>query len=48
MSDAMSFCQKMTDKDIKEKKLPEGYYYTLPTGGRVGKHYEWCVAWMTP
>jgi formylglycine-generating enzyme required for sulfatase activity len=32
-NDAMSFCQKMTDKDIKEKKLPDGFYYTLPTEG---------------
>ena len=29
-NDAMAFCQKMTEKDIKEKKLPDGYYYTLP------------------
>ncbi len=32
-NDAMSFCQKLTEKDIKEKKLPDGYYYTLPTEG---------------
>jgi formylglycine-generating enzyme required for sulfatase activity len=30
-NDATAFCQKMTEQDIKEKKLPEGYYYTLPT-----------------
>jgi formylglycine-generating enzyme required for sulfatase activity len=29
--DAVAFCQKMTEQDIKEKKLPDGYYYTLPT-----------------
>jgi formylglycine-generating enzyme required for sulfatase activity len=28
---AMDFCQKLTDADLKEKKLPDGYYYTLPT-----------------
>ena len=32
-NDAVAFCQKMTEKDIKEKKLPEGYYYALPTEG---------------
>jgi formylglycine-generating enzyme required for sulfatase activity len=30
-NDAMAFCQKMTDEDIKEMKIPDGYYYTLPT-----------------
>jgi formylglycine-generating enzyme required for sulfatase activity len=30
-SDAMDFCQKLTEKDVKDKKLPGGYYYTLPT-----------------
>src|SRR5579884_4305268 len=29
--DALEFCRKLTDMDIKEKKLPKGYYYTLPT-----------------
>jgi formylglycine-generating enzyme required for sulfatase activity len=32
-SDAMAFCEKLTEKDIKAKKLPDGYYYTLPTEG---------------
>jgi formylglycine-generating enzyme required for sulfatase activity len=30
-NDAMEFCTKMTESDIKEKKIPDGYYYTLPT-----------------
>jgi formylglycine-generating enzyme required for sulfatase activity len=30
-NDAVDFCQKLTEKDIKDKKLPDGYYYTLPT-----------------
>jgi formylglycine-generating enzyme required for sulfatase activity len=30
-NDAMSFCAKLTDDEIKDKKLPEGYYYTIPT-----------------
>src|ERR1700677_4723111 len=30
-NDAMEFCTKMTEADIKEKKIPDGYYYTLPT-----------------
>ena len=30
-NDAIAFCQKMTDEDIKEMKIPAGYYYTLPT-----------------
>lgn len=29
--DAMDFCKKMTEKDLKEEFLPKGYYYTLPT-----------------
>ena len=29
--DAMSFCKKMTELDLKKKKLPEGYRYVLPT-----------------
>jgi formylglycine-generating enzyme required for sulfatase activity len=29
--DAVAFCKKLTDLDIKKKSLPEGYYYTLPT-----------------
>src|ERR1700722_16801984 len=30
-NDAMDFCQKLGEKDVKDKKLPDGYYYTLPT-----------------
>lgn len=30
-NDAVDFCQKLTEKDVKDKKLPDGYYYTLPT-----------------
>jgi formylglycine-generating enzyme required for sulfatase activity len=30
-NDAMDFCQKLSEKDVKDKKLPDGYYYTLPT-----------------
>jgi formylglycine-generating enzyme required for sulfatase activity len=30
-NDAMDFCKKMTDADIKEMEIPDGYYYTLPT-----------------
>lgn len=30
-NDAVEFCRKLTEMDIKEKKLPEGYRYTLPT-----------------
>ncbi len=29
--DAMEFCQKMTEADTKEEKIPVGFYYTLPT-----------------
>jgi formylglycine-generating enzyme required for sulfatase activity len=29
--DAMEFCRKLTELDLKEKKLPEGFAYTLPT-----------------
>lgn len=32
-NDATAFCQKLTEKDIKDKKLPDGFYYTLPTEG---------------
>jgi eukaryotic-like serine/threonine-protein kinase len=32
-NDAMDFCQKLSEKDVKDKKLPDGYYYTLPTEG---------------
>jgi formylglycine-generating enzyme required for sulfatase activity len=32
-NDAVEFCRKLTEYDIKEKKLPEGYFYTLPTEG---------------
>jgi formylglycine-generating enzyme required for sulfatase activity len=27
----MTFCKKMTELDLKKKKLPEGYRYVLPT-----------------
>jgi formylglycine-generating enzyme required for sulfatase activity len=30
-NDAMDFCQKMSEKDFKDKKLPDGFYYALPT-----------------
>ena len=30
-NDAMDFCQKLTDEDTAEMKIPVGYYYTLPT-----------------
>lgn len=30
-SDAMQFCARLTASEIKDKKLPEGYSYTLPT-----------------
>jgi formylglycine-generating enzyme required for sulfatase activity len=29
--EAVDFCKRMTELDLKKKKLPEGYYYTLPT-----------------
>jgi len=29
--EAVDFCKKMTDLDLKKKLLPEGFYYTLPT-----------------
>jgi formylglycine-generating enzyme required for sulfatase activity len=29
--DAMEFCRKLTEQDLKEKMLPEGYHYALPT-----------------
>lgn len=29
--DAVAFCEKLTEKEIKRKKLPEGYMYALPT-----------------
>ena len=29
--DAMEFCRKLTEQDLKEQKLPAGYRYTLPT-----------------
>ena len=30
-SDAMAFCEKMTEEDAKALKIPVGFYYTLPT-----------------
>ena len=30
-NDAMDFCQKLGEKDVKEKKLPDGITNTLPT-----------------
>ena len=30
-NDAMAFCDRMTDEDVTEKKIPDGYFYTLPT-----------------
>ncbi|MDB6022447.1 MAG: hypothetical protein JWQ04_2304 [Pedosphaera sp.] len=30
-NDAMEFCRKLTELDLKEKVLPKGFYYTLPT-----------------
>ncbi|EEF62435.1 formylglycine-generating enzyme family protein [Pedosphaera parvula] len=32
--DAVEFCQKLTEQELKEKKLPEGFSYTLPTEGQ--------------
>jgi formylglycine-generating enzyme required for sulfatase activity len=32
-NDAVDFCQKLTAADLKEKKIPDGYSYTLPTEG---------------
>ncbi len=32
-NDAMDFCQKLTAADLKDKFIPEGYFYTLPTEG---------------
>lgn len=29
--DAVAFCKKLTELDLKKKFLPEGYHYTLPT-----------------
>jgi formylglycine-generating enzyme required for sulfatase activity len=31
LSLAMQFCQKLTEMELAEKKLPPGYTYTLPT-----------------
>jgi formylglycine-generating enzyme required for sulfatase activity len=31
LSEAMLFCQKLTEKELAEKELPPGYAYTLPT-----------------
>jgi formylglycine-generating enzyme required for sulfatase activity len=30
-NDAMTFCQKLTEREQKAEELPEGYIYTLPT-----------------
>jgi formylglycine-generating enzyme required for sulfatase activity len=30
-NDAMDFCQKLTEQEIADKKLPEGFSYRLPT-----------------
>src|SRR5882724_1394825 len=29
--DAMEFCRQLTDNELKEKELPAGFSYTLPT-----------------
>jgi len=31
LSEAVQFCQKLTEMELAEKKLPPGYSYTLPT-----------------
>jgi formylglycine-generating enzyme required for sulfatase activity len=33
-NDAMEFCRKLTETELKEKQLPEGFSYTLPTEGQ--------------
>jgi len=40
LSEAMQFCQKLTEKELEEKKLPPGYSYTLPTE----QQYEYFTA----
>lgn len=30
-NEALAFCRKLTDQELKEKKLPKGYSYALPT-----------------
>ena len=32
-NDAMAFCDKLTEKELKAKALPKGFFYTLPTDG---------------
>ena len=30
-NDALEFCRRLTEQDLKEQTLPKGFYYTLPT-----------------
>src|SRR5579872_5422781 len=30
-TDAMAFCDKLTEDELKSNKLPDGFYYALPT-----------------
>jgi formylglycine-generating enzyme required for sulfatase activity len=32
--DAVEFCQRLTEQELKDMKLPEGFSYTLPTEGQ--------------
>ena len=40
LSEALEFCQKLTEKELAEKKLPPGYSYSLPTE----QQYEYFTA----
>jgi len=40
LSEASQFCQKLTEMELAEKKLPPGYSYTLPTE----QQYEYFTA----
>ena len=40
LSEALLFCQKLTEMELAEKKLPPGYSYTLPTE----QQYEYFTA----
>ena len=31
LDEATQFCKKLTDKEVADRKLPKGYYYSLPT-----------------
>lgn len=40
LNEAMQFCQKLTEMELKEKKLPPGYSYAVPTE----QQYEYFTA----